>query len=80
MSTQQCPNIGTCRLVTTEDVVPDIEKKEKIMIDWCRQGEDRWSECKRYHTKKELGFCPDFVVPDTKLSVDEIIDKFDEDN
>jgi len=77
MSDNFCTNINTCRLVTTEEVVPDKKIKEELMVAWCRQGEDIWSDCKRYSTKKALGFCPDFVVPGTRLSIDEIIDKFD---
>ena len=50
------------------------------MDTWCRQSEDIWGTCKRYKTKKVLSFCPDFVVPGTELSIDEIIDKFDETN
>jgi hypothetical protein len=73
-----CDNIKTCRLVATEVVVPDKKIKEQYLDSWCRQDKAVWLNCKRYETKKSLGFCPDFVVPDTQLSVEEIIDKFDE--
>lgn len=72
-----CPNINSCRMLTTDMVVPDSIEKEKLMASWCRQGEETWSNCKRYKTKKILSFCPDFVVPSTDLTVDEIIDKFE---
>lgn len=75
-----CPNINTCRMVATNVVVPDEKEKENYMQSWCREGEETWRKCKRYITKASLGFCPDFVVPDTSLSVDEIIDKFEENN
>lgn len=78
MKEQFCPNINTCRMVSTEIVVPEKDKKERYMQGWCLQGEEMWSNCKRYETKKALGFCPDFVVPDTGLSMDEIIDKFED--
>lgn len=32
----------------------------------------------RYRAKEEIYFCPDFVMPDSKMTMDEIIDKFDE--
>lgn len=73
-----CSNINTCRMVATDVVVPDKTEKENYMQLWCRQGEEKWGSCKRFLTKKALSFCPDFVVPDTALSIDEIIDKFDE--
>ena len=80
MSAEQCPNINSCRMVSTDMVVPDEKKKEEFMDNWCRKDEEVWGKCKRFHTKKSLGFCPDFVVPDTTLSIDEIVDKFEEDN
>lgn len=73
-----CSNINTCRMVSTELVVPDETIKEQYINNWCRQTEETWLSCKRFDTKKALGFCPDFVVPDTKLSIDEIVEKFDE--
>jgi hypothetical protein len=39
-----------------------------------------WISCKRLTTKQELNFCPDFVLPDTDLTSDKIIDKFDNEN
>jgi hypothetical protein len=72
--------MNTCRMVATNVVVPDEKEKEKLMELWCRQGDDKWGKCKRFETKKALGFCPDFVVPDTILSIDEIIDSFEEGN
>jgi hypothetical protein len=75
-----CPNINTCRLVITDLVVPDAKTKQQYMNKWCKQPEDSWGKCKRYITKKQLSFCPDFVLPDTALSINEIVDKFDENN
>lgn len=77
MEHKHCANINTCRMVSTEIVVPDEKLKEQIINSWCRQDESIWLKCKRFETKKELGFCPDFVVPDTQLSIDEIVEKFD---
>lgn len=80
MTDNLCPNINSCRMVATEIVVPDPAEKEVYLEAWCRKGKDKWSGCKRFDTKKTLGFCPDFVVPDTTLSIDQIIDKFEEGN
>ena len=80
MSENICPNINSCRLVTTSEVVPDIREKEAYLDIWCRDIEEKWLNCTRYSTKASLGFCPDFVLPDTALSLDEIIDKFDEES
>jgi hypothetical protein len=65
-------------MISTTEVVPDPKEKEAYMDTWCRDIEEKWKDCKRFITKAELGFCPDFVVPDTSSSIDEIIDKFEE--
>ena len=75
-----CPNINSCRMVSINEVVPDERVREEYMDTWCRDTGEKWSGCKRYSTKAKLGFCPDFVVPDTALSIDEIIDKFEDES
>ena len=77
MKNNVCPNISTCRMVTTNIVIEDDKTKNEYIENWCRQSEETWQECKRFHTKKELSFCPDFVLPDTELTVEEISEKFD---
>lgn len=67
-------------MVSTSIVIPDVKKKEEYLELWCRKNEEVWSNCTRFNTKKSLGFCPDFVLPNTPLSLDEIIDKFEEEN
>ena len=78
MEASECPNFKTCRLVTTVHVVEDEAQRRAYLDAWCITGEKNWSACKRYIAKARLSFCPDFVLPDTALSPDEIIDKFDE--
>jgi tryptophanyl-tRNA synthetase len=80
MSKTLCPNIQTCRLVTTGKVVTSAEERSAYIVQWCRQGEKKWSACKRFIAKQALGFCPDFVLPCTSLDPDGIIEKFDEIN
>jgi hypothetical protein len=71
-----CPNYGGCRLVTTKVVVPDNSKKEKYLHDYC-ETEENWKNCLRYITRKSLWMCPDFVLPDSKMTEDEIIEKYE---
>lgn len=80
MSENICPNINSCRMVSTIEVVPEGKEKKAYLDTWCRNDLEKWRDCKRFNTKASLGFCPDFVVPDTELSIDEIVDKFDEEN
>jgi len=75
-----CPNIDTCKLVNTPGFIEDKKKQENYIQLYCRADESKWISCKRLIAKNELHFCPDFVLPDTSLSIDEIIDKYDEEN
>ncbi len=73
-----CPNYGTCRLVNAPEFPLDETAKAQYLANWCTRDEAGWSQCKRYITRDEMGFCPDFVMPDSDLTRDEIMDKFDE--
>jgi hypothetical protein len=74
---KKCPNINGCRLVKTDVVAPDPEVKAAYMIAYC-QREETWRRCKRYITKRSLWICPDFVLPDTEMTEDEIVDLYEE--
>ena len=78
MEALKCPNFEICKLVTIEGFSGDEKRRQKYMTTYCTTSEKNWAACKRYITKAELNFCPDFVLPDTMLSPDEIIDRFDE--
>jgi hypothetical protein len=71
-----CPNYGGCRLVRTEVVVPDDKKRKAYLETYC-VGEDKFKSCKRYITKKSLWICPDFVLPDSDMTEDEIAEKYE---
>jgi hypothetical protein len=71
-----CPNYGGCRLVTTNEVVPDKGEKEKYLQDYC-ETEGNWKNCVRYITRKALWICPDFVLPDSNLTEDEIVEEYE---
>ena len=72
-----CPNYQGCRLVQTDVVVSDAEKKEQYISDYC-QDDEKWKNCVRYITKKALWICPDFVLPDSNLTEDEIIERYEQ--
>ncbi len=72
-----CPNYGGCRLVQTEVVEPDDAKREKYIEAYCSR-EEAWKTCVRYITRKSLWICPDFVLPDSNLTEDEIIERYED--
>jgi hypothetical protein len=71
-----CPNYKNCQLVNGKIEVSQHEL-ERYKTLFCTGTNSEWHLCKRFIVKNEIGFCPDFVLPDTASSVDEIIDKFD---
>ncbi len=75
-----CPNIEVCRLVIVPDFTIDAEQRKSFIQTYCHSDTKKWESCKRLIVKNKLNFCPDFVLPDTELTPDEIIDKFDQDN
>lgn len=77
MLTNECPNFTTCQLIN--GVIEIAVEQKKVYIGlFCRNDQHQWNTCKRLVTKQVLGFCPDFVLPDTTLTTDEILEKFDE--
>ena len=71
-----CPNYNGCRLVQTNVVVPDDAVREQTIKIWCHR-EETWKNCKRYITRKSLWMCPDFVLPETEMTEDEIIELYE---
>jgi len=72
-----CPNIKACKLVTTYGFTGDEEQRLKYIQTFCWSVTKEWDSCKRWIVKNKLNFCPDFVLPDTELTPEEIIDIFD---
>lgn len=71
-----CPNYNSCRLVNTDVVVPDPAIKESYISAYCHK-EETWKKCMRYLTKRSLWMCPDFVLPDTDMTEDEIVARYE---
>ncbi len=80
MKNSFCPNYTSCKLVTIDGFLLTEEKKVLYLNNYCVSTKKAWEQCARFYCKTALGFCPDFLLPDTKLSLDEIIDKFDDEN
>jgi hypothetical protein len=71
-----CPNINGCRLVKTDAVVPNPDQKAAYISAYCHR-EETWRKCKRYQTKRSLWICPDFVLPDSQITEEEVIDLYE---
>lgn len=71
-----CPNYSGCRLVQTDVVEPDTERKRRYLSEYC-EDEQNFKNCVRYTTRKALWICPDFVLPDSTLTEDEIVERYE---
>jgi hypothetical protein len=78
MQEYYCPNYSSCKLVHTKGFVTNNNTFANYLESYCKKTDNSWENCKRYITKSTINFCPDFVMPDTVLSTDEIIDKYEE--
>ena len=79
MENNYCPNYKDCKLVQSDLVINDNKALKLSYIEsYCIGKEKVWDLCKRYQTRMQLQFCPNFVLPDSKLSIDEIMDKYDD--
>lgn len=72
---KECPNMANCQIINEKGFVPDEQIKQQYVSHYCIAGEENFSICKRYQTKQTLGFCPDFVFPDSTYNIDEIMEK-----
>lgn len=75
---QLCPNHSGCQIIHIEGFVSASPGKDFYIRKYCEAGENSWSNCARYLTHKKLNLCPDFVLPDSDFSIDEILDKLEE--
>lgn len=73
-----CPNYANCQLVFMTGFVRPESLRELYIQNYCTALQENWKQCKRYQTSSILHFCPDFVFPDTVLTLNEIMEKFDE--
>ncbi|MBN1386811.1 MAG: hypothetical protein JW965_00080 [Bacteroidales bacterium] len=79
MTSNICPNYKECTLVNKElSLNEDIYRYYINNYCCCKAGS--WSGCMRFRAKEELNFCPDFVLPDSEMTIDEVIDRFDTEN
>jgi hypothetical protein len=78
MNNNFCPNRSGCQIITIVGFVQDPLKKVFYISNYCEAGELSWKSCKRYQIKEILNMCPDFILPDSTYTIDEILDKLEE--
>ncbi len=70
-----CPNAGPCPIFN--GILKDMEITAKNYRKmYCESGESKYSACKRYMTKANFGKCPQDLLPNCSLSMDQIGEKY----
>jgi len=75
-----CPNLKSCSFINSDFSESCNRGKDFYLTGFCRSDNSNWGKCKRFQIKAILDFCPDFVLPDSQMDVDQIMDMFDEQN
>lgn len=73
MGGKDCPRIHQC-LINRGLLEIDKERAVKYKLNYCCAGFER---CKRYIIIERLHLCPDFVMPDSSLTIEEVMDRME---
>lgn len=68
----QCSEICKCNLFRGKLNLPE-DSIIRYKYYFCLDDEPRWTKCRRYKVMQELGFCPDFVMPNSLLTSEQIL-------
>lgn len=68
-----CPKIPLCRLFN-DNLLKRAESVESYKNGYCRNSA-RYKECKRYIISEKVGKCADFIMPNSMLTIEQIIER-----
>lgn len=68
-----CPKIAKCPLFNGF-LLKRAESEEVYKNLFCRDT-NRYKDCKRYMVAETVGKCADFVMPNSSLTIDQIIER-----
>lgn len=66
-----CPKTEKCPLFN-DNLLRRAESASTYKKLYCTAGESKWKKCKRYMVSEATGKCPDFVMPNSTYTVEEI--------
>jgi hypothetical protein len=76
----QCPKICNCRLFNGKSPVCE-DSKIMYKSHYCLGRDNlRWKSCKRFQLVEKVGHCPDYVMPNSLLSFEQIIKRISTEN
>lgn len=77
MDQLHCSKIEKCPIFNNQ-LLKNKDTEEAYKNIYCRNGKEKYSTCKRFQVSERIGKCADFVMPNSFLTVDEIIAKINE--
>jgi len=72
-----CTNLQTCKFIIEEKNFTELTQRQYYLTNYYQNPDLNWKNCKRFLVKIELGFCPDFIIPESEMTLNEIIDTID---
>ena len=74
MESKLCPKSEKC------PIYGGVLKNNEMLTEtyktlYCENGEEGTNNCKRYQVSSRIGSCPPDLLPNSKLTVDEIVAK-----
>ena len=66
-----CPKIAKCPLFNGT-LLKRSESEDTYKNRYCRS---KFAECKRFQISELVGKCPDFVMPNSMLTIDQIVER-----
>lgn len=67
----QCTFCSQCSLFKGKISLPE-DVGIMYKYHYCLSQTEKWKECKRYTFENINGYCPDFVMPNSLLTIDQI--------
>ena len=75
-----CPKYRNCRLFNGH-LLKRKQSEEAYKNLYCQNyTEKNWEQCKRYQVSERIGETPDWVMPNSGYSIDEIVQKLKTEN
>jgi hypothetical protein len=68
---KQCTLCSQCHLFRDIIHIPE-DVRLRYKFHYCANHTGRWKDCKRFSFEKLFGYCPDFVMPNSLLTTDQI--------
>lgn len=77
MTDHHCPNMSHCRLVNSSDFPVDDTMRDDYIRTFCKGTHPGYNACRRYIVSRDLFLCPDFVLPDSIITLNDIFERIE---